>query len=333
MNRKISLARLVLLTTTIVVASCKKKEEETPTPQSPQPVTPVRTVVWDKVHTMNTNGELCHYKMDNNTAWILQSTGTTAQLLSTSDGGKTWTQKDIGESTISAENVYFTSKTTGYIFLHQKGTYSTTDGGKTWKFLSKVGGGMHAKNNILSILVGGGSHGMKYQYNPQTDSTIRVSDSVGMNIIAFPRPMFQYGNKIVMTFQTGILRSDDGGSSWKAQETTLSGIGFLTMKNTNNWFVIPLAGDLYESTDDGKTWNQIHSDASGINDVSRSDNMDFHKDTLFTTISGETNWSLDGKTFTAMNEESRIGGHFFSIGDNLIRYNKEGIFLKKVVLK
>jgi photosystem II stability/assembly factor-like uncharacterized protein len=180
-----------------------------------------------------------------NAGWIVGP-----RLLATQDGGKTWIElRRDGLGTIQAEEFFqgqhwiqFTSPETGWS-VGGSGVAKTTDGGRTW----------------TSIVVTDGE-------DESLQSLFFISPNEGWVVGA------------------SVYHSRDGGQSWERLSHTPAGDVLrqrnrrispsfanykpaLWLKDATNGFMARLDGEVYATSDSGKTWKIIWQVDKRINDI------------------------------------------------------------------
>jgi len=309
---------LILFIASLLFFSCKKEEPVLPT----FPPAKEEKMVWELEYEFNNNGGSSYDQIGEKKAWIALETATTAKILHTSDGGANWQIIDVGVPTISIEAVDFVNDKVGYISMHQKGTYRTEDGGNSWKKISQHQGGLFADGSEVTIFTSGGR---SYNWSVASDTAIIGNDSLGS--IAFPSTKQYIGNEIIYTFSTGVIKSEDKGSTWGRVTVPFAHIVSLVAKDASNWFIVPGPGEgMYGSNDAGASWVGLY------NDISNANLPVFKDDTLFIARPEGICWTLDQKTFTSEIDKF-IQAHLIRIGDELYGFSRDGIYHRKKILE
>jgi len=157
---------------------------------------------------------------------------TVAELLETSDGGKTWTKRFASDDQLF-HSMQFVTQTTGFIVGLKGGAGShnalllrTDDSGKTWYEIALDLPTADGDRSLYSISF----------CNPQTGW------AVGSDLV---------------------LRTTNGGRSWEVQHTNQSE-GFLDVSCVSAeqaWIVGP-GGLILQTRDSGKTWSRVPGGAT-----------------------------------------------------------------------
>lgn len=205
--------------------------------------------------------------IDANRGWVL----TPAQLLETTDGGQTWTERLHGEGK-SFYSLKFVNPTTGWIVGTQKNGdgYSplimqTTDGGKTWRpqavdvaarrdarvaprlqsvsFCSSDVGWAVGSDIIVHTTNGGQT--WEVQRGGNKDEVL-----IGVECLS-PERAWAVGENGVVLF------TEDGGRHWSSRESgtqaTLLRVRFF--QGHNGW-IVGLHGTLLRTRDGGEKWER-----------------------------------------------------------------------------
>jgi len=185
---------------------------------------------------------------DFHTGKVLTSNGA---LLSTADGGRTWTRLDYPTTTGTAVAMRFTSATEGWLVLGGKLAHST-DGGATWSTpLTDFG-----MTNLQGMSWGDAAHGWTWN-----NGQLFVTANAGVTWTAVVMPNGMSVSSAAMTgaltgVATGYYGSaattQDGGVTWQA---VVSPPALGTLVRTTGQTVWALNGyALQRSKDGGRTW-------------------------------------------------------------------------------
>jgi photosystem II stability/assembly factor-like uncharacterized protein len=180
------------------------------------------------------------------------------RVFATADGGKNWDAKfsrrvpgggwtTTGLDPTTNYGIFFDpfDKNHQFIAYTDIGLFSSNDGGKSWNSASY---GIPKKwVNTAYWLV----------FDPEVRGRIWVASSYDHDL---PRPKM-WRNESVEEFDGGVVRSDDGGRTWKKSNTGMMPTAatdiVLDPTSPVNARVLYVAGfgrGVYKSTDDGKTW-------------------------------------------------------------------------------
>lgn len=255
------------------------------------------------------------------------------QLFVTSDGGKTWKEKNASLGFFPME-MYFTTKNDGFAIVKNdektgKDRFvKTVDGGKTWVDVKEL------DNAILS--------------------TMSFPDSKNGSIIA-EMPVSK-GEK--PTSKLVLFRTNDGGKSWKQETLPIDVVANLNkeshtiyFKDTKTGWIIKanesdggVQNQVFRTDDGGKNWKKVYtSDESGVNKIAFFDDNTgillpgywYMQPKIFRTIDG-------GATFTQLVKGTENHFHSFQfldektgfgVGENSIIKTNDGGKAWKVVKK
>ena len=183
-------------------------------------------------------------------------------LLSTADGGRTWTRSDYPTSTGQPVALYFTSATEGWMIINGVLEHST-DGGKTWSMpltsASMVG--------LQGMSWGDATHAWVWNFG-----TLFVTADAGATWTAAVLPANVSVSSAVMTgprsgvvasgYGTSAASTQDGGATWQ----TSSGTGaYGTLVRAGSGQTIwSLSGSPMRSKDGGLTWQSAGPFTSGL---------------------------------------------------------------------
>ena len=124
------------------------------------------------------------------------------KLITSNDGGVTWTTYTAPESGIEA--VGFISETKGWMGGHTTGFYETTNGGQTWTNLN-VGGNLNRIFIINSTLAyAAGSTGYKYTSQSLSTDSFSTSSKKDLDIVLKENPVSNF-----LSIEINFLASDN----------------------------------------------------------------------------------------------------------------------------
>ncbi len=211
--------------------------------------------------------------------WIVGGDGV---MLSTDNGGQTWTQNPKF-TTDAFIQIYFTSETTGWLLcerdIYARGANAssylrkTTDGGRTWERVEFQDGGRERVTKLLFNKNGGGTAfgegGIFYKL--QEDGTSWKKSQTAIHFLLLDGA-FSDGliGTIVGTGGT-ILFTEDNGLTWdKASllgdtDTRFNAVHFAGEKGAIG---VGTKGRIFRSNGGGRLWRQIVSPTTAnLNDV------------------------------------------------------------------
>jgi photosystem II stability/assembly factor-like uncharacterized protein len=172
-------------------------------------------------------------------------------LLSTADGGRTWTRLDYPTTAGTPVALHFTSTTEGWLLLGGKLAHST-DGGATWSTPLTNS----TMTNLQGMSWGDATHAWTWNYG-----TLFATADAGATWAPLVLPANVAVNSAVMTGpQGGVVGSayggyqttQDGGATWQANQGN-SGYGVLV--HTTGQTVWSISNATTRSKDGGRTWH------------------------------------------------------------------------------
>ncbi len=173
-------------------------------------------------------------------------------LMSTADGGRTWTRQDYPTSGSGAVALHFTSATEGWLVLDGKLAHST-DGGATWS-TPLTNSGM---TFLTGMSWGDATHGWAWNFNQLyytvdagatwTQATLPANTSVSSAAMTGALT-----GVVASYYGNGAATTQDGGVTWQTVSTS---IGISNLVHTRGQTVWSLnASALARSKDGGRTW-------------------------------------------------------------------------------
>ena len=202
------------------------------------------------------------------------STFTLSQSLWRSDdGGLTWAAKNKGEGKSNANNVdilsFAVDPTNGnhvYAGLRSGGILETTNAGDTWKFINfqstKVYG-LAVDATGGTLYASGVWQGTGKMFKTMDDGTtwkeIYTSSSAGPLVISLMIDKHNSNILYATTSDNQVIKSSDGGSSWRNAYQTNSPVLKVAIDAGNSSLVyfITQSGLLYQSKDAGATFQDM----------------------------------------------------------------------------
>lgn len=255
---------LIFISLIILNSGCKDNSEVIPT---------IRVA---EIYSGNVSLTEIHFKDASNGFAI----GEKSMLLSTNDGGATWTKIDLGSTTVSLNSISFPSPDTGYI--SGNGTlgggylFTTTDGGTTWS--SKNLPNRDLEKTVFPTPATGyaidGGEILKYTQNNGYWSSLTQFPSSAFS----PQTIFFKDDQTgwVTDFDAECYYTEDGGLTWSDDtylkfgsfrygrptkiEITPNGIGY----------AINSTGNISKTSNGGITWTESFS-SSNDNDYYLTD--------------------------------------------------------------
>ena len=172
-------------------------------------------------------------------------------LLSTADGGRTWTRLDYPNSSGTPVALHFTSASEGWLVLGGKLAHST-DSGATWS-TPLVGSAMI---NLQGMSWGDAKHGWAW------NNTLYVTSDAGATWAAASLPDNMAASFAVMTGPLSgvatnaygdVAMTQDGGATWQTGNGQHQ-FGPLVAADAQTVWSLPLGGGLLRSKDGGRNW-------------------------------------------------------------------------------
>jgi photosystem II stability/assembly factor-like uncharacterized protein len=293
----------------VLLFSCKKDNENDHDLEK-------KLIVWDTVYTgSGFDFREEYFAIDNNTGGLAVNTPTTVKILMTIDGGKKITETDTKLTTLEVRSVAFQTKDVGYISLFNQGVLRTEDGGKNWTKIYDGAGGLTANNNSFTII-----DGSKVLYSTDKGATF-IEQTVDFGLFQNPGSSFRFANEVYFWFFEGLLKSADGGKTWENANVTFSSISSMTAISSTKWYLTSRE-KLFLTEDKGINWRQVDNENYYYISAAKSD-------TLFINRGKNINWTKDGVTFKVDDEVTK-NINMFAIGTNLIGFNNDRIFRRKI---
>ncbi len=221
--------------------------------------------------------------LDANTAWAV---GDRSILISTTDGGKTWTSRKVkmeldtsgGESLAAADPIFYAIKFIdaqhGWIVGEFGKIMFTSDGGQTWReqektLMSAESGffdlldlptmfGVHASDQQNVVTVGLDGHVARTSDGGQ----LWAFDKVDAGDVPLVDPMY---DATVLADGTGwavgaageVIRKGPGDAAWtraKIGQDVLTWLRSVNFSDPKNGWMVGGFGLIFRTTDGGKTW-------------------------------------------------------------------------------
>jgi photosystem II stability/assembly factor-like uncharacterized protein len=185
--------------------------------------------------------------------------GTLGTVLTTTNGGTTWTQQTTSGGSINLNGVTFVSASVGYI-VGQGGTImKTTNGGSTW-----VGQNSPTSSDLWAVasLPGDTTHAWasgasgSLIYTTAGGSTwnlVSAASSVALNAVKF----VDHDTGWIVGGSGTMLRTTDGGATWirmSGNGETLTAVDFVN--RTNGW-AVGGRNTILRTSNGGASWSQI----------------------------------------------------------------------------
>jgi photosystem II stability/assembly factor-like uncharacterized protein len=194
---------------------------------------------WRAVQT-TAKGNLTAIQFVGEQGWI---TGYDGLVLHSDDGGKTWSEQKTGV-TQALEGLYFADAQHGWAVGWIGTIVRTEDGGRTWKEID-IAGNAETQSKVGTSVKAGSASNVDVSTMGWSISAVYFRDAK---------------NGWIVGFGGQILRSRDGGVTWKSQKSpvgvTLSSVLFDS--SGRGW--IAAGNDMLLSEDGGENWKLLHID-------------------------------------------------------------------------
>jgi photosystem II stability/assembly factor-like uncharacterized protein len=265
-----------------------------------------------------------------NTGTVIGANGV---ILHTTDGGATWTTQSSG-TTKYLYGISFTYANTGSvigsdIILH------TTDGGMTWNNQSTGLFTLTTSNSLYAVSFASSTIGVvvgQCNYPPNaippvlsrliittTNGGSNWTTSVGSNFTGLIGvSLFNATIGTAVGFGGTILRTTDGGSTWRGQQsgTTTTGLTAVFFTDVNTGFVVGWDGTILCTTDGGTKWtSQSSGTTNNLMAVSFSTAqigtiVGLGGVILHTTTGGKTNVNVESDAMISLPEQYTLNQNF-----------------------
>ncbi len=232
-------------------------------------------------HKIDSEGGACVFFLNAAEGWAGDPEG---YLFHTRDGGVTWTRSRMPQSKSSkwqwgsVDQIQFVNKTHGWVLMgggyKSKGywynasrLYRTTDGGATWKRL------WTRKGSVAEFQFVSASRGWFVQGRTvyrTTNGGARLTNQHADRALKAPKKFAKLTGLRFVDARTGwacggyiggwtkpiLLRTRDGGKTWKRAKTGLTGgVDDVWFVNRSTGYAI--AKGLYKTTNAGKSWRRV----------------------------------------------------------------------------
>lgn len=248
----------------------------------------------------NTNSKIMRlFFLDNNRAWALawadvldkNSTFYGTEILTTTDGGQTWSVSQYREENVFLKGIYFIDTLKGFAGGEPTKFLQTTDGGINWE-PAKIDTSTFAFFPVIDFKFYNDIYGYACGGRFDIAGVIWRTTNAGGNWTAIDTafaPADQvydihfFDSTHVMgvggdpdLFGVGILHSTDAGNSWNYFEIGVFGQAHAVSFRTENegWAVVPTSENFVTTFDYGQTWTSYTTpDSSRLYDIIFTDSL------------------------------------------------------------
>jgi photosystem II stability/assembly factor-like uncharacterized protein len=217
--------------------------------------------------------------VDASKGWIVGSDGA---MLSTSDGGRSWTRA-AKFTTDNFIQIHFTDEMTGWLLcerdIYARGSMAssylrrTTDGGTTWDTIEFAHGGRERVTRLIFNTDGEGTGiaegGVLYKL--QEDGTSWKKSQSSVHFLLLDGAFSDEFNGAIVGAGGTILFTEDSGLTWERASllgdagTRFNGVYFADQKT--GW-AVGTKGRIFRSNGDARLWRQVNSGTTAdLNDV------------------------------------------------------------------
>lgn len=251
----------------------------------------------------------------------LNGIGVAGKIVKTTDGGRTWTMKDI-DNCSSYNTINAVTKRILWITGYYVKAMKSTDAGETWEYYPKDQPIIFREVSFIDSLNG---YAFDYSDGEPRQSAIYKTTNGGLNWVEnqnFPKGLYAFKinyTSITTVFVSGsnfIYKTQDDGKTWQSvlHDTLFNSftfdascflsdsIGFYsghyTTKENSNWNDVTI-----NTTDCGKTWkvcNQNYNYAIAFADKKNGFACGYSGSIIKTTDCGETWFSINPQVSVSM---------------------------------
>ncbi len=223
-------------------------------------------LIKEKITSGYTNAFKDMHFVDQNKGVACSSMG---YLCNTNDGGKTWTKITVAERNLS--NFEFVNKTVGYVGSKNGIIYKTINGGTTWTPINTGYKTTIYDIDFVNINVGYAACdkgiALKTTNGGQTWTQIQTvlkNNLLVVHAINSSTVMFSTSGNYAKMADAPIIRSTDGGASWKTMTIKPYSVYKFDFYNDKIGAALCSGGVVATTTDGGATW---HSNKSITNQI------------------------------------------------------------------
>ena len=192
----------------------------------------------------------------------LVAVGERGHILFSDDRGATWTQADV-PTTVTLTGVFLLDRNLGWAVGHDAVVLHTADGGRTWTLQRSA---PEEERPLFDVYFSDAAHGfaigaygafLATADGGATWTERRISEEdVHLHHIARAAS----GALFIAAESGTLLRSDDGGASWRELPSPYEGSLFATVPLEGKaLLLLGLRGHLFRSEDGGESWTALAS--------------------------------------------------------------------------
>jgi len=237
--------------------------------------------------------------------WTVGADGT---ILTTTNGGSTWSELTSGTGSSYLESVFFISSTQGWAVGDSGVVLKTNNGGSSWsKQITDTNSALSSvffTSSTQGWAVGSsfpvGSGRLLHTTDGGTTWLVQTTTSTDdFTSVYFVSPTQGW----IAGGSGTILVTTNGGSTWNSQTTgTTSGLNSIYFVNSTHGWAVGSNGTIISTTDGGNTWNSQSSgntnyNITSVNFISVLNgwavvNYSAGFGVILTTVNGGSNWTV-----------------------------------------
>jgi photosystem II stability/assembly factor-like uncharacterized protein len=183
-----------------------------------------------------------------------------SQLQVTRDGGNTWSPHWLPTQNSSNNfmNVFFSSRSTGYVSQAGVGVYKTTDTGNTWKDAFHTNGvsdyhPYFSNGNNGYVFAGDGSFSKTTDGSSTWQQLSQTAAAIFTNKTAYNSLQFIDSLTGYYACTSLVLKTTDGGITWKTVFPTGGNVSVVKFFTANTGYY-KADSTIYKTTDGGQSW-------------------------------------------------------------------------------
>jgi photosystem II stability/assembly factor-like uncharacterized protein len=182
------------------------------------------------------------------------------RLYVSNDRGRTWSIRAIPSEGFTTSAISFIDDRHGWIVGTSGLVLYTKDGGESWEKLGRPTRYELDRVQFINVSVGYAASGTEWgcEIFRTTDGgrNWRKSYEASRSGHVFHLAVLSEKIAIAAINDDHLIRTDDGGTTWKPVESKLTGAASVVFTSTGTGWVVGRKGSFYLSTDQGKTWKR-----------------------------------------------------------------------------